>query len=255
MPFAHRLVRGKRHPQFVGIIYIHWISDGRLIGTPQCHFEDFRELCGDTTLKNVTVINVWREDLQIVGEACKRKFVAELFKPVVDEGAQLLRHHNTAQSAYNIIRSIMKNKPVLGEEDINKEPNEQIRRHQQELRAIQEEMVKVLKEKEEEMRREFEAETRKLREQMSRVRKDLESMASNQEEKRRMGEMVKQVQEQARKEREQAEAAHKQEIDEVKRRFQDNVCVAERRAIFEKETRELREHMEMVFARLAPHYH
>jgi predicted RNase H-like nuclease (RuvC/YqgF family) len=213
----------------------------------------FRELCGDKTLKNVIfVTNMWGEVPQDVGEARERELATTFFKPVLDKGAQLVRHDNTVQSAYDIIRSIMKNKPAALQiqrelvdehknivntsagEVINKELNDHIRRHQAELKAVQEDMMKALKEKDEETRQELEAETRKLQEQMNKMRSDSDSMASNYlEEKKKLEEVMKEVQEQARKDREKSEAAYRQQMDDLNRRLQEtaNSSAAEREAM------------------------
>ena len=236
-----------------GVIYIYRISDKRFSGIAARNFKMFRELCGDKTLKNVIfVTNMWGEIPLDVGEARELELTTNFFKPVLDKGAQLVRHHNTVQSAHDIIRSIMKNKPAALQiqrelvdqkrdivhtsagEVINKELNEQIRRHQEELKAVQEDMMKALKEKDEETRQELEAETRKLQEQMDRMKMDSESMASNYlAEKRKMEEAMERVEEQARRDREKAEAAYKQQMDDLNRRLQEtaNSSVAEREAM------------------------
>ena len=220
------------------------------------NFKMFRELCGDSTLKNVVLVtNMWGEVTKEVGESREQELTTNFFKPVLDKGAQLIRHHNTAQSAQNIIRSIMKNQPIvlqiqqeLVDEHrdivdtsagavINKELNEQIRRHQAELKEVQEEMMKALEEKDEVTRREMEEETRKLQEQMSKMRTESESMASNYlEEKKKMEESMKQMQEQARKEREQAEAAYRQQMIDLNKRLEEsaNASAAERKALQER---------------------
>ena len=158
----------------------------------------FRELCGDSALKNtILVTNMWGEVSESVGEVRERELTTNFFKPVLDKGAQLARHHNTAESACNIIRRIMKNQPAVLQiqrelvdegrnivdtaagDAINKELNEQIRRHQAELKAVQEEIMEALKEKDEQTRQELEEETRKLQEEMNRMRMDSEGMASS----------------------------------------------------------------------------
>jgi len=213
----------------------------------------FRELCGDSSLKNVILVtNMWGEVSEDVGEARERELTTNFFKPVLDKGAQLARHHNTTQSAYDIIRCIMRNRPIALQiqrelvdegkniidtaagEAVNKELNEQIRRHQVELKAVQEEMMKALKEKDEETRQEMEEETRKLQEQMNKMRADSEGMASNYgEEKRRMEETMRQMQEQARQEREQAEAAYRKQMDDLNIRLQEsaNASASDREAM------------------------
>lgn len=212
----------------------------------------FRELCGDKTLKNVVLVtNMWGEVPHEVGEARERELATNYFKPVLDKSAQLTRHLNTVQSAHDIILSIMKNVPIplqiqrelvdegkdivntSAGEVINKELNEQIRRHQAELKAVQEEMMKALDEKDEETRQELEQESRKLQEQMDAVRMDSQSMASNyQEEKKRMEESMKVMQERTRRENEKADAVYRQQMDDLNKQIQDNAkaSAAEREA-------------------------
>jgi len=216
----------------------------------------FRELCGDTSLKNVVLVtNMWGEVSQDVGEARERELTTNFFKPVLDKGAQLARHHHTTESAHDIIRSIMKNQPVALQiqrelvdegkniidtaagEAINKELNEQMRRHQVELKAIQEDMMQALKDKDEETRKELEEETRKLKEEMEKVRNNSAGMESNyKEEKKKMEDAMKQMQEQARQEREKAEAAYRERMDGLNKRLEEtaNSSTAERQAMLER---------------------
>ena len=239
-----------------GVIYIHRISDKRFTGISGRNFKMFRELCGDKSLENVILVtNMWGEVTRDVGEARENELTTNFFKPVLDKGARLARHYNTIKSAYDIIRSIMKNRPLplqiqtelvtegkdiihtAAGEVINKELNEAMRRHQAELKTVQEEMMQALKDKDEETRQELEAETRKLQEQMNKVRLDSEGMASNyQEEKRRLEEAMKQMQDQARREREQAEAEYRRQMDDLNRRLQEtaNSSAAERQAMQER---------------------
>ncbi|KAF9647083.1 hypothetical protein BDM02DRAFT_3117563 [Thelephora ganbajun] len=208
--------------KLAGVIYIHRISDKRFTGIAERSLKMFRELCGDSTLKNVILVtNMWEVVAKDVGEARERELVTNFFKPVLDKGAQLARHRNTTESAHGIIRRIMRNHPItlqiqrelvddhkditdtVAGKAINKEFNEQIRRHQAELKAIQEETLKARNEKDKETMWELEEETRKLQEQMKKMRMGSEHVVSNyQEEKRRAEEVMRQMQEQARQESE-----------------------------------------------------
>ena len=113
----------------------------------------FQELCGDAALKNVVfVTNMWGEIPLDLGKACERELTANHLKPVLDKGAQLVRHSNSIQSAHNIIRLIMKNRPTTlriqrelvdegrdifgaaAAQIINKECIEHVRRYSAELR-------------------------------------------------------------------------------------------------------------------------
>jgi len=247
------LTRYEHGSTLAGVIYVHRISDKRFSGITGRNFKMFRELCGDSTLKNVILVtNMWGEVPQDVGEAREEELATNFFKPVLDKGAQLARHYDTIRSAHDIVRRIMRNRPAALQiqrelvdegkdiidtaagEAINKELNEQIRRHQAELRVVQEEMMKALNDKDEETRQELEEETRKIQEQIDRVKTDSESMASRYEvEKREMEEAMRQIQEQARLEMERAEAAYRQQMDDLNRQFEAsaNASAAERQAM------------------------
>ena len=244
---------------------MHRISDKRFTGIAGRNFKMFRELCGDTTLKNVVLVtNMWSEVSPEVGEFREDELSNRFFKPAIDKGAQMVRHHNTAQSAHDIIRLIMKNRPVvlqiqrelvdehkdIGDtaagEAINKELNEQMRRHQAEMKVVQEEMEQALKEKDEETRRELEEETRKLQEQMNKIKQDSEGMASNYAaEKGRMEAKMREMEQAAMKERQCIEAEHNRQMDELNRRLQDaaNMSRAERERM-EGEIRRLQDRLD-----------
>lgn len=176
-----------------------------------------RRLCTEPTLRNVVLVtNVWGEVPMDVGEARERELTTNSFRPALDEGAQLVRHNNTVQSAHDIIRCIMRNPPLVlqilrdpliggrdmtdaGAAEVSGELNEQIRRHQAEVKALQEEMLQAFKETEKEIRRECEEEAHTLREW---TRTELERVVSeHNEEKRRMEVVMWRIQEEARVER------------------------------------------------------
>ena len=210
----------------------------------------FRELCGDRTLKNVVIVtNMWGEVPLDVGESRENELSSNFFKPVLDKGAQMVRHHNTAQSAHDVIQMIMKNRPVVLQiqrelvdehkdivdtaagEAVNRELNEQIRRHQAELKTVQREMMQALKEKDEETRQELEEETRKLQEQMEKIKMDSEGMASNYAaEKGRMEVKMRKMEQEAKRERQRAEAEYNRQMTDLNRRLESatNASKAER---------------------------
>jgi hypothetical protein len=142
----------------------------------------FRELCGETSLRNVLLVtNMWGSMSHEVGEARERELASTFLKPALDKGARMVRHHNTEQSAHDVIRRIMNNHPVVLHvqckivdeykdtgEAINAELTEQIKRHEAEVNAMREEMMEALREKDEMVRQELE-ETRRLQEEMRMV--------------------------------------------------------------------------------------
>ena len=210
--------RYERGCKLSGVVYIHRISDKRFTGIAGRNFRMFRELCGNTTLKNVVLVtNMWSEVSLDIGEARENELSSEFFKSVLDNGAQMARHHDTIQSAHDIIRGIMENHPVVLQiqrelvderkdivdtaagEAVNKELNEQIRRHRAELEDLQKEMAQALEKKDEQIRRELEEDRRKTEERVEKIRKDSEGMAAKYAaEKEKMEAKVKQMEQEMR---------------------------------------------------------
>ena len=201
----------------------------------------FRQLCGDTSLKNVVfVTNMWGTVPLDVGEAREMELIHRFFKPALDKGAQMTRHQGTEQSAHDIVRMIMKNRPVVLQiqrelvderkdiintaagEAVNEELNRQSRRHEDELKAAKDQMMQALKEKDEQVRQEMEEETRRLQEQIEKIKRESEGMASSySEEKERMKGKLKEMQQEAKKERERVEAEYSQLIADLDRRLRE----------------------------------
>ena len=195
----------------------------------------FRELCGESTLRNVVLVtNMWGEVSQGDGEEREEELTTEYFKSALDKGAQITRHYNTVQSAHDIIRRIVRNQPaplqiqreIVDEgkgilntaagEAINSELNAQIRRHKAELRTMKREMEKALREKDEETRRELEKESRRLQEHIDRTRLDLETVTSRyDEEKRRTEDEFRRMREDARQEADQTHTEHRRQMDQL----------------------------------------
>ena len=120
----------------------------------------FRELCGDSTLKNVLLVtNMWGEVSKEVGEAREVELAQkDIFKPVMEKGARLLRHGNTVESAQEILRYIIGNQPqslriqreLVDEKkdisqtaagaELNRGLLQQAEKHRMEMIALQEEI-------------------------------------------------------------------------------------------------------------------
>ena len=181
-----------------GVIYVHRISDNRFSGITGRNFGMFCTLCGESTFKNVVIVtNMWKEESWNVNESREKELSSEFFKTALDKGAQMVRHHNTAQSAHNIIRQVMKNNPVALQiqrelvdehKDLidttaggatKKELRDLIRGQQADMREIQAEMMQALRAKDKETRRELEIVRRELQENVMNVEKDLKRVAMN----------------------------------------------------------------------------
>ena len=216
----------------------------------------FRELCGENTLENVVLVtNMWDDVSRDAGESRERELSTEFFKSALDKGAQMARHSNTEQSAHDILRKILRNRPVVLQiqrelvderkdithtsagETINKELSELIKRHQASLDELREEMEQALKKKDEETRQELEEDKRRLQEEMTKIREGSEAMASNYtEEKQKTEARMKKMEQEAKRERERLQAEYDRQIDELQRRLQDmaDAPIAELEALEQK---------------------
>jgi hypothetical protein len=98
------------------VIYLHRISDVKVGGVSARNFRMFRELCGETTLKNVVIATTrWDKVSCEMGEARENQLRTDplFFKPTLDKGATLFRHSNDIQSAHKIIRRLLSNQPIV----------------------------------------------------------------------------------------------------------------------------------------------
>jgi hypothetical protein len=220
---------------------MHRISDFRMGGISTRNFKMFRQLCGDSTLKNVVIVtNMWSEVSKEVGEARETELASQdlFFKPVLSKGALMLRHENNKESAQNVLRHIVENHPLslqiqrelvdqkkdisqtAAGEELNRELMQQIKRHREEMRKIQEEMrgissfqktltlsdhcarpAEAIRMKDEETKRELEIETRKLQNEVSRVQTDAQKLVSEySEEKIRLEKRMQELAESSRQE-------------------------------------------------------
>ena len=212
-----------------GVIYLHRVPGDQSGGISGRNFSLFRKLCGESTLKNVVLVtNMWGVDSQGTDEAHEEGLSNKLFKPALDKGAQMVRHHNTTESAHDIIRMLMGSRPAVSQiqrelmderkditdapvgDSINPELKEQVRRHRAGLKEFREEIVLGMDQKDEERRQELEEGSRKMRERMGKITLDEEWLEAGMK-----------VTEQGGKEREQGDVEHERQSTDLTRRLQD----------------------------------
>ena len=218
---------------------MHRISDNRFGGITGRNFNMFRKICGESTLKNVILVtNMWKEDSQDVNEAREKELSGKFFKPVLDKGAQLVRHHNTTESAHDILRKIVKNHPAvlqiqrelvderkdiidtMAGESINAELKAQIRRHQAELKEHRE-MEQTLKVKDREMGQGVEDQKRELEEKVTKIREASEGMDTNYAaEEKKMADRMREIEEELKREREQADAVYDEKLAAIRKQLE-----------------------------------
>ncbi|KAK7695012.1 hypothetical protein QCA50_002200 [Cerrena zonata] len=98
-----------------GVIFLHRISDNRIGGLARKNFRLFRSICGDDALKHTIIATtMWGEVSAELGERRESELSTkdQYFKPAFDEGAKLVRHDNTLESAHGIVRQVLEYQPV-----------------------------------------------------------------------------------------------------------------------------------------------
>ena len=210
----------------------------------------FRKLCGDDALQNVVIVtNMWGEVEPEVGNSREAELMRKdiFFKPVLDKGARMARHANTAPSAETIVRLVLDNHPLplriqeelvnehkeISEtgagEELNREINAQIRKHQEEMHTLRDEMEQAIKDKDEETRRELEIETQRMQREIERFQHDSERLESDyKKEKERLEARMEQMELEAKKETERITAEYQRQIDDIKHTLQTNTEASER---------------------------
>lgn len=237
-----------------GVIYMHRISDFRMTGVGRRNFSMFRKLCGDETLKNIVIVtNMWGEVSLEKGIAREKELQTDdiLFKPVLQRGAVMLRHGNTASSAQAILRQIVNNHPqvlkiqkeLIDEKkdisqtaagvELNRELAELAQKHREELLNIQEEMKEALLAKDEETRQELEEVRGELTANMQRIEHDRERLSSEYAaEKKRADEQMEELKRKL-EEQEAARVERQAQVERLEAALRDaqNSSAAERAAL------------------------
>ena len=168
-------------------------------GSQMRNFRMFRSLCGDVALRNVVIVtNMWGRVEPGVGEAREAELREDdmFFKPALTRGAWMARHENTISTAEEIIRHLFGKLPLplqiqkeliddrkdiletSAGQELNQELNDEIKKHQEDIRTLTEEMEQATRDKDEETRAELESEARRVREQMQKFEEEAQRLES-----------------------------------------------------------------------------
>ncbi|GLB44381.1 putative 50S ribosome-binding GTPase [Lyophyllum shimeji] len=195
---AHLSHTYKHGKLLAGVIYMHRILDNRMGGISSRNFKMFRNLCGDASLKNVAIVtNMWGMIEVHLGEARESELASKdiFFKSAVDNGARLLRHDGTVESARAIVRSFFGHEPqalqiqreleagmdisqTSAGKELNRDLMDRIAQHRKEMQALMEEMNEASRRRDEETRKELAEDRAKLQEEVKRIQDDARNMAA-----------------------------------------------------------------------------
>jgi len=227
--------RGKK---LSGVIYMHRISDLRMGGISTRNFKMFRQLCGESTLRNVVIVtNMWNEVDREEQEAREAELAEDdrFFKPVLAKDARMLRHHNNIASAQVILRSLLKNQALAIQiqrelvdegkdisqtaagEVLNRELAEQMKRHNEQMAELKQEMGDAIREKDEQTKKELEQATSELQAKITQAQKNSQRLESEYAEQKAELKRLAEVAEKARADAAAAEERHRRRIEELQR--------------------------------------
>ena len=186
------------------------------------NIEALKELCGDTTLKNLIIMTHHRDDDEPeAGQMLKRDISpGGCFHPVIEQGAQVYHCTGTSKPDSGALRIILGGRPVIpkvqqepisegsGPEGIAPatEPSKEIQlaeRHDNDAKKLEENTQEVMNKEVEELRRELEEEKRRAREEADTFKKQIAEMQSKEEIARK--EFLRKLEEQERGAREEAD--------------------------------------------------
>ena len=181
-----------------GLIYLHRISDPRMGGKAKRNLRMFCELCGESALKNVCIATThWSRGLtQEEGDRRERELreSPNLYKPLIDAGAQLFRWDNTdPASAQSIVDFLVSKDQIKLQIQIELDEGRTLEetragsvlkeemialaeKHKVDMQALQREIEEATKTKQAELLAELEEERQKTEQQMLRIQEDLNKL-------------------------------------------------------------------------------
>ncbi|PSR75185.1 hypothetical protein PHLCEN_2v9275 [Hermanssonia centrifuga] len=203
--------------KLAGIIYMHRITDPKVGGVSRKNFRMFRKLCGDDTLKNIVIVtNMWGQVDPERGAERELELQTDedLFKPVLREGATMLRHYNTVASAEAILLQLVHNSPqalriqqeLVDErkdladtgagQEVARELMELKKKHRQEVAELTKEIEEAAKEKDVRAQKEISEERKLYEERIAKAQHDLDNMSKqNEEEKKKLEAKIESIKE------------------------------------------------------------
>jgi hypothetical protein len=99
--------------KLAGIIYLHEISQTRMLGTSRKNLTMFRKLCGDDALENVILVTTkWGDNEPSVEVRREQQLSDTFWKDMITKGSKMARFMNTHESAWAIVDQIRTKIPV-----------------------------------------------------------------------------------------------------------------------------------------------
>lgn len=96
-----------------GILFLHRITDNRITNTVMRNLDMFQNLCGPDALSSIILVTTNWDQLRAMniheGIRNEEQLRNDYWRPLLDNGSNMLRFENTCSSAWNIVNSLPKN--------------------------------------------------------------------------------------------------------------------------------------------------
>ncbi|KAH7925415.1 hypothetical protein BV22DRAFT_441018 [Leucogyrophana mollusca] len=99
--------------KLAGVIYLHEISQARMLGTSRKNLGMFNKLIGNDATRNVILATTkWGDVEEEVGSRREEQLSATFWKEMVEHGSRIAQFLNTRESAWNIVDLITEREPL-----------------------------------------------------------------------------------------------------------------------------------------------
>ena len=100
--------------KLAGIIYLHDVSQTRMLGTFRKNLTMFNKLCGEDALKKVVLATTkWCDVTPNVGPSREQQLSSNYWHDMLRQGSQMERFENTYESAWAIVNLILDEDSVI----------------------------------------------------------------------------------------------------------------------------------------------
>jgi len=94
--------------KLAGIIYLHDISQKRMLGTTRKNLEVFQKLCGDDAFRSVILgTTSWGDVLKEVGDMRTQQLCDYYWRDMLDHGSKVFKFEDSSESACTMVNSIV----------------------------------------------------------------------------------------------------------------------------------------------------
>jgi hypothetical protein len=107
------IVRYTDDKKLSGIIYLHDISQARMLGSLRHNFQMFNKLCGNEAARNVILVTTkWDQVAKPTGESRERQLENSFWQEILRVGSRNLRFRHTRESAWEIVDAIIERNSI-----------------------------------------------------------------------------------------------------------------------------------------------